>query len=434
MTYKFAICAAFIAGGWGGSALAQEDDFQPTVKEASDSVSVTNIDAPSYFERDTGDNLGNHTAEQVLDMSGFRIINAAEPSDPQDVTTKAYVDGLAFEGSSGGNGDNLGNHRATKDLDMEFYSILDLNDLDMQWNTIGRAELRNDRMYDSTIEGTTFMDGVLQTSTGTALSIDDSEMENSWIGYSQIDYPNINYMTANEYTVFNGFTVWNNDIWMKGHYIKEAKIMHSLDINGMPLINVPDPVDPADAANMQWVQAQIAASGTGSSDEGMATLQARMDDLEAQFSGYVTSDDARHDDLSGRVQANEDAIAELQAGSSDTGGSSGTVDQDIADLQAAVSQIESDFSTYASADDSRYYDLADRMNDAEAAIAAGSGGSSGTDYGDEISQLQSDFASYSDLDNARHYEVLGQISDLEDMANQLGLRLSALEDRVSALE
>ncbi len=40
-----------------------------------------------------GDNLGDHTAIQDLNMSGFYVYNVAEPTSPSDVATKNYVDG-----------------------------------------------------------------------------------------------------------------------------------------------------------------------------------------------------------------------------------------------------------------------------------------------------------------------------------------------------
>ncbi len=51
-----------------------------------------------------GDNLGNHTASQDLDMATFKIKNAAIPTASADVPNKAYVDAaVASAAASGGN-------------------------------------------------------------------------------------------------------------------------------------------------------------------------------------------------------------------------------------------------------------------------------------------------------------------------------------------
>ncbi len=82
-----------------------------------------------YLKKDqvnglVGDNLGDHTATQDLNMGGFPVVNVAEPFDSSDVTTKNYVDnaidGLSFEG------DNLGDHTATQDLNMGGFPVVNV--------------------------------------------------------------------------------------------------------------------------------------------------------------------------------------------------------------------------------------------------------------------------------------------------------------------
>lgn len=65
-----------------------------------------------------GDNLGNHAATQILDMSNYRITGMADPVDDQDGATKKWIIDNYPE-----SGDNLGNHIATQDLNMSGYDI-----------------------------------------------------------------------------------------------------------------------------------------------------------------------------------------------------------------------------------------------------------------------------------------------------------------------
>ena len=66
----------------------------------------------------SGDNLGDHTATQDLDMDSNKIVNLSTPTADNDAATKAYVD------STGG--DNLGDHTAISDLDMTYHKITHL--------------------------------------------------------------------------------------------------------------------------------------------------------------------------------------------------------------------------------------------------------------------------------------------------------------------
>ena len=55
----------------------------------------------------SGDNLGDHTATETLDLNNNKIINLTEPTENTDAATKQYVDN---------SGDNLGNHTATENV------------------------------------------------------------------------------------------------------------------------------------------------------------------------------------------------------------------------------------------------------------------------------------------------------------------------------
>ncbi len=58
----------------------------------------------------SGDNLGNHTATENLNLNNNKIINLSEPTTDTDAATKQYVDNNS--------GDNLGNHIASENVQL----------------------------------------------------------------------------------------------------------------------------------------------------------------------------------------------------------------------------------------------------------------------------------------------------------------------------
>ena len=66
----------------------------------------------------SGDNLGDHTATENLDMDSNKIVNLTTPAAATDAATKGYVDSAA--------GDDLGNHTATSNLNMAYHKIENL--------------------------------------------------------------------------------------------------------------------------------------------------------------------------------------------------------------------------------------------------------------------------------------------------------------------
>ena len=61
-----------------------------------------------------GDDLGDHTATEELDMANHRIKNVVSPDDGTDAATKLYVDTQISL-----SGDNLGNHTATQNIALD---------------------------------------------------------------------------------------------------------------------------------------------------------------------------------------------------------------------------------------------------------------------------------------------------------------------------
>ncbi|MCD4746794.1 MAG: hypothetical protein K8R58_10895, partial [Bacteroidales bacterium] len=69
-----------------------------------------------------GDDLGDHTATEDLDMANNRITNLVSPTTDTEAATKLYVDTQISL-----SGDNLGNHTATEDLDIDNNRIINLD-------------------------------------------------------------------------------------------------------------------------------------------------------------------------------------------------------------------------------------------------------------------------------------------------------------------
>ena len=61
-----------------------------------------------------GDDLGDHTATEDLDMNNYHITNVVSPNDANDAATKLYVDTQISL-----NGDNLGDHTATQNIALD---------------------------------------------------------------------------------------------------------------------------------------------------------------------------------------------------------------------------------------------------------------------------------------------------------------------------
>jgi len=76
---------------------------------------TANTDAATkqYVDANSGDNLGNHTATENLDLANNKIVNLLEPTANTDAATKQYVDANS--------GDNLGNHTATENIKLSSY-------------------------------------------------------------------------------------------------------------------------------------------------------------------------------------------------------------------------------------------------------------------------------------------------------------------------
>ncbi len=126
---KKALIAAAVAAtvAQGAYAVGLDPDkitgLTATPTEGTDAANKAYVD--SAVGAVTGDNLGDHTATQDLDMDSNKIIHLTAPTEDADAATKKYVDD-AVGGIVIPTGDNLGDHTATQDLDMADNKIINL--------------------------------------------------------------------------------------------------------------------------------------------------------------------------------------------------------------------------------------------------------------------------------------------------------------------
>lgn len=222
---------------------------------AKDAVNLETLDSKiAAASAAGGDDLGNHKAAQNIDAAGFKLINVADPALPTEAVNLRTLDSKIT--ASGG--DNMGDHTATQDLDMASFNINDANiqSPNIFWGQAQDLELTRGKLNDMFGDNNEFWN-----TTSYQSSINDATINNS-----NINAPHVSLLTANDLTTFNGWTVWNNTIDMQGNHIKNAKIGDMLDMDMSPLVNVPDPVNPLDAVNLQTLDSKIAAVGGGGGD------------------------------------------------------------------------------------------------------------------------------------------------------------------------
>lgn len=267
---------------------------------------IQTLDAPEYFNRNVipgGDNLGNHIAVQEIDMGTFGLTNMADPIEDQDAATKRYVDQSA--GGGAGVSDDLGNHTAAQNLNMNFHRIMNLpapiagsepvtldylNDLSQTWDHIAKRDINMQNFK-------------LQ-------NMNDLDLRNN-----SLKRANIHSSTLHSPQSIEGN--FNRPI------IQEAKIVHSLDMDGAPLINVSDPIGPQDAVNLRTLEAKIVARHPDPATE--AELDALFDNLNS----YKGANDAEVRSLKSRV-------TDLEADGSSGSGSIGPTSAEFNELQTNV--------------------------------------------------------------------------------------------------
>jgi hypothetical protein len=333
--------AALMMISVSGAAIAQ-DTAQFEIRSLGNE-GVPGLDSPVFYERPDavgggGDNLGSHNATQDIDVQWNRVINLNNPTEDYHAATKWYVD----NSGGGGAADNLGNHRATRDLNMSWNRIKDLNNptdpyhaankwyvdqaiagisgggdpagdnmgdhgarmnvsmngftlwnlgyLDMEGGDIKNSNIKTSTLHQPTSFGGMFNNpniqwGYIADTYADRLIAQQSELNDSVVNNSVINSPEVHLMKAYDSTQFFGFNEHFNDVWMHGNQIKEAKIAHSLDMQMSPLLNVPDPVDIYDAANLNVVKIKN------------TKLKIRIKVLEAEVT--------RLDDLDARITALE---------------------------------------------------------------------------------------------------------------------------------
>jgi len=101
----------------------------------------TNVSASLAAAVAGGDNLGNHTATQDLDLGGNDIINIGNITASGNISASGAITGsdvyindwgsvsASLAAAGGGSGDNLGNHTATQNLNMDSYPITNVTSI-----------------------------------------------------------------------------------------------------------------------------------------------------------------------------------------------------------------------------------------------------------------------------------------------------------------
>jgi len=198
------------------------------------------IAAPTFTEG-TGDGLGDHIATMPLNMSGFEIINAGDPSsDMSAVNLRTMTTAIA------GARDNLGNHIATQALRMSGFEILEAGDPSTQTSVVN---LRS--MITAIEEGKDNLGNHIATE---ALQMSGFRIRNVGDPTHDTDVVNLRTMTS---AIEAGRDNLGNHI-----------ATQNLRMEGFRIVDMADPQDPSDAATMRFVTDQIAAipdleAGTG---------------------------------------------------------------------------------------------------------------------------------------------------------------------------
>ena len=194
-----------------------------------------------------GDNLGNHTATENLNLSGFRLTGVGAPGALTDGVNVEYLNQRLA-----GHGDDLGNHVANRNLNLSGYEINNVGDPSTQTSAV------NLRTLQSAISSGG--DNLGNHTASLPLNLNNQRIFN-------LADPNGAQHAVNLRTLENRIAAITGD-HLGNHIATRELVMSSFRIT-----NMADPSDPEDGVNLRTVEALIAAipepappSGGGGND------------------------------------------------------------------------------------------------------------------------------------------------------------------------
>lgn len=272
-TKKSFVLAALMACTGLTSAQAQ------MLSSGSNNVSVPEMVTKTPVSRE-GDNLGNHTAEQILDMQGHEITGVV--TNGSDESSAVNV-GWIFDPDNGVR-DNLGNHIAEQILNMRGYKVVNVA------NAYGGANgdavnIWTLQRYLSEIPGPDnlgnhiatrdlFLNGhtirlgpITSTDPNTGLPLAPSGLVISQTMVSGLDLP-VNGSDAANKAYVDGmvgsidmsnvvYTVGNQSINGVKTFVQQIQANGGLNSGNQKIVNLADPTAPQDAVNLRTMETAL---------------------------------------------------------------------------------------------------------------------------------------------------------------------------------
>ena len=276
-TKKSFVLAALMACTGLTSAQAQ------MLSRGSNNVSVPEMVTKTPVNRE-GDDLGNHTAEQILDMQGYEITGVAtNGSDESSAVSVGFLDGR-IDDIEIPEPDNLGNHIAERILNMRGYKVVNVA------NAYGGANgdavnIWTLQRYLSEIPGPDnlgnhiatrdlFLNGhtirlgpITSTDPNTGLPLAPSGLVISQTMVSGLDLP-VNGSDAANKAYVDGlvgsidlsnvvYTVGDQSINGVKTFVQQIRANGGLNSGNQKIVSLADPTAPQDAVNLRTMETAL---------------------------------------------------------------------------------------------------------------------------------------------------------------------------------